>query len=530
MRKPARSSLRSWPASRLRLTCDVGHEKMKLLSTILPMLVLIGGQSLAQSLPATTASAPPLRHGPSTETHDLGSWDDVFVCSDQDVVLLRRESDLFALPMTGSTNPLKLVSSPALVDTRIVTCAGSGDKLWVFLQSERRVPSAFEVRSGTMVEFKAPGLRVAGNQAPEIQSHVIIRHADAAILMIARGDPVMYFWMSLRSGKVVCFPTGWDLAYFSADQQLAVFEKPQVKEFERRPLQAIDVRTGEAVSEVPDLQRTSVVKFNWTEIQPVKALYAKRAETGDRDYLAGLSINGLVLPFGLDMGGASWMSVARTKVEFAGFRLQRDGASAAEPNSFWIAALAGGQKPELVATGVTDFVMLGEGNCVFCSPGHDRKDLSSEAWFHSRRDKSAWNVLADVDRLPELDKKYADRPYIEDKMSVRLIDGFGGNASNSLALCLCIHFRGDMRAVLPIPDAPLKPTTWRCGIIITTDGQRYMTDLFRDGDLPDQVWLHNSGRVLTGRYLWESFGSRKTRRLQLSVTTVRLQEKPKGTK
>jgi len=36
-----------------------------------------------------------------------------------------------------------------------------------------------------------------------------------------------YYWMNLESGKVMRFPTGWDLNYFSADQRRAVFENIQ---------------------------------------------------------------------------------------------------------------------------------------------------------------------------------------------------------------------------------------------------------------------------------------------------------------
>jgi hypothetical protein len=510
---------------------------MKMLFEALPMLVLaIGAPVLAQSLPAAT-SAPSLRHGQSTEHHDLGSWDDVFVCCDQNMVLLRRESDLFALSITGSAKPSKLFTALALAEAQIVACADSGERLWAFLQSTQRGPFAIDLHSGTMAEFEIAGLKIPGNQSPGIQSHVIVRHADAAILMIAGGDREtwpgggnrpLYFWMSLKSGKVVALPIGWDLDYFSQDQHVAVFEKPQRKASERRPLQAVDVRTGDFVPNIPDRRHVSVAPFDWTDNQPVKPLYARHAEMGDRDYFAGISVNGLVFSFDLGLDAVHYMSVAKVNDDFAGFRLRREGAIQLEPSSFWLTSLSQGQKPELVATGVTDFVVLGGGNSVFSSDGHGRKGNSSESFFRNHKEKALWNVLEAVDRLPALDKEFAEKEYIEDKMSVRLIEAFGGNSHTRLALCLFTHFRGDMRSARPVQEKPLKPTTWRRTLILTSDGQRYMTDLFREGNLPDQIWLHNSGRVIAANSLWTSAGSRTERKLQLFQTVLRLDENTTG--
>jgi hypothetical protein len=101
-----------------------------ILFTLLPMFVLtIGASLLAQSLPATAVRAPVLRNAQFTEHRDLGLWDDVFVCSDQNAVLLRRESDLFALSTTGSANPSKLIRSLALAEAEMVVCAESGQRL-----------------------------------------------------------------------------------------------------------------------------------------------------------------------------------------------------------------------------------------------------------------------------------------------------------------------------------------------------------------------------------------------------------------
>jgi hypothetical protein len=340
------------------------------------------------------------------------------------------------------------------------------------------------------------------------------------------GNRPLYFWMSLKSGKVVAFPVGWDLEYFSADQQVAVFERPQLRQFERRPLQAIDMRTGDFVAGAPDRRNMGFVPFDWSDTQSVKPLYRRRAETGDRDHFAGISVNGSVFPFDLGLDGVHYMSVAKANDGFAGIRLRREGATGGEPSSLWLVPLNRGQKPELVATGVTDFVVLGDGNCVFSTAGHGRKGRSSEAFFRTHRGKGLWNVLEGVDRLPEMDRESADKAYVEDRMSVRIIEGFGGDSTSPLALCQFTHFRGDMRSLsLPAQGKPLKRTIWRRAVLLTADGRRYTTDLFGDGNSADRIWLHNSGRTIMANDLWEPSGSGKERKLKVLGTTLRLQEK-----
>ena len=505
--------------------------KMRMSFRLLSLCTLtVVGLLLVQSVPAAAAGAPPLRQCQSSAQRDLGLWDDVFVCPDQDLVLLRCESDLFGLSIAGSAKPSKLITIPTLTESKIVACAGSDKRLWVFIQSSQRGPFAIDVNSGREARFNILGLKIPGSHSPEIQSHVIIRHADAAILMVSGGDretwPMdknwpLYFWINLKSGKVLAFPIGWELDYFSPDQKIAVFSKPQQEKFKRRPLQAVDVRTCEFVSDIPDQRHVGFVPFDWTETQPVKPLYEHHAETGDQDWFAGISVNGSVFPFDLGSVGEHYMSVAKVCGDFAGFRLRPSGGIEVAPSPFWLTTLSRGQKPELVANGVTDFVMLGNGNCVFAVNGYGHKGLHTEAFYRRHTDKTVWNVLESVERLPELDKKLADKGYIEDKMSVRFIEGFGGTLSNRLALCLSTQFRADMRAggMTQQELQLLRPITWRRALLLTSDGQRYLTDLFRSENPPDQLWLHNSGRVLLAV-------PGQGNKLQLSEISLRLHENP----
>ena len=96
--------------------------------------------------------------------------------------------------------------------------------------------------------------------------------------------------------------------------------------------------------------------------------------------------------------------------------------------------------------------MLDRGNAVYVTAEPARKASSenlrhAEAFFHVRADKSSWNVLDGVERLPELDKAIADADFITDRMTVHLIDGFGSSRHDPLVICLCDHHRGDLRAL-----------------------------------------------------------------------------------
>jgi hypothetical protein len=88
------------------------------------------------------------------------------------------------------------------------------------------------------------------------------------------------------------------------------------------------------------------------------------------------------------------------------------------------------------------------------------------------------------------------------------LDGFGALDHGSLVLCLFSHFRGDMRAyIIPSQGKRLELTTWRRALILTSTGERYMTDLFREGNVPDRIWLHNSGKIVIAEHKWEGGGA-----------------------
>src|SRR5262249_20430169 len=239
--------------------------------------------------PQKAAMAPPLHACKVTATSDLGLWDDVFVAQDQDVIVLRRGAELFSLAMAASSTPRKIAKAPAADNTQIIAGAAVDEKFWLFLNSNTAAPCALDAHSGAVAAFEIPGLTVPGSQAPGIQSCDIVPHAQAALLMVASGDRAtwprdgnrpVYFWMDLKSGKVVRLPIGWDLDFFSADERVAVFAKPTEKPFERRPLQAVAMRTGERSDALPDRRKERYLPFDWTYTQKVKPLYERREGKG----------------------------------------------------------------------------------------------------------------------------------------------------------------------------------------------------------------------------------------------------------
>jgi hypothetical protein len=185
------------------------------------------------------------------------------------------------------------------------------------------------------------------------------------------------------------------------------------------------------------------------------------------------------------------------------------------------------RKVEAIATDVINFTMLGPGNAVYVTVEQGKKAASEnrrreEAFFHVRADKSSWNVLDGVERLPELGKAHAGVDFITDRTMVHLIEGFGSSRHDALVVCLCTHDRGDRRALTGNMERGLESVTWRRALLIAHDGRRCLTPLFREGALPDQLWLHNSGKLLMGTYLWGEGAPGRKRQVRLAELTVEM--------
>jgi hypothetical protein len=473
-------------------------------------------------------AAPPLHQGKVSPTADLGLWDDVFVVHDQDIIVLRKGDELFSLLMEAAAKPKRIAKVAAAINTQIIAGAAVDKRLWLFLNSAKAAPCAVDLHSGTVATFDIPGLKVPGSQAPGIGAYRIVPHLQAAVLDVSGGDRAtwprdgnrpVHFWMDLKSGKVVQLPIGWDLHYFSADESVAAFG----------PTRAIAMKTGEKIDAAPDRRKELCNSWDWTNKQRVRALHERREGKGDADYFAGVSVNGRVLPVNIGLDDVRYMSLAKADDSAAGFRLRRSGAGTEEPSPLWLVPFKDSKKTEPIANDVTDFAMLGYGNTVYVTVEKPAKrDLSerkrrNEAFFYTRSERSSWNVLEGVERLPKLGEALAEASFIQDSLTIRIIEGFGASKHEPAVICLFEHHRGDGRARILSMEEALKSVTWRRAILIGRDGKRSLTPLFRDGNLPDQIWLHHSGKVITGTSVWNEANGERKRQVQLSESTV---EKP----
>jgi len=322
---------------------------------------------------------------------------------------------------------------------------------------------------------------------------LIIRELTATL----SGIDSQKFREDFETGRVVCFPIGWDLDYFSRDQRSAVFGKARGEAFQKRPLQAVTMKTGEYLDALPSRNEKGYVPFSWADTQAVKPFYTHCPKMGDRDFFNGVSVNGRVRSISLDLDETFYCSQAMEADGFVGFRLRRKGGSGNESSPLWLVKDEDPKKPERAAPIVTDFTVLKSGNCEFTTTGYGDRKACREPFFRAFDAKSLWRVLDDVKRLPPRDPEFTKKDYIQDEMSVRLVTGFGSGMP--IALCLFQHSREDMRTrAFPTEGKTVKKEFWRRAVILTPGGKRCMTRLFREGRLSDVIWLHLSGMLFTG--------------------------------
>ncbi len=502
--------------------------RYSLIWTGLIVLALVRGANVSSvtasdSTMGAQAKTPPLHECKAFAPQDLGVWDDVCVIKDQDFLVVRRGQTLFSLSMSAPPQLIKLTTSSKLNETKIVSGIVSDKYLWLFFNSKDSFPFALEAHSGRIGEFVGAGL---GSDTPKLSWCRLVGHADGALVEVTgeRGGKLpVEFWMSLKSGKVVSLPVDFRLDYFSSDETIAVFVKFQPKP-ERPPLMGVDVRSGELTDIIPDRHKELCVPFDWEDNQMVKPLYARHPTTGDFDYFSGITAGGAAFPlkYSLDGGIEQYMSTAKINDSFVGFRMCQAGMPTGKPCPFYLMSLKEPAKYQLVEGDVTDFALLGNGRCVFETSGHGRDGRSSEAYLHAYGDRNTRNVIEGVDRLPELDKKFASKGSIEDLLTVRLIDSFGSGRKGALVLCLYDQRREDFDESPGARKERLDMMSWRRILILTSTGERYMTELYREGSLPDEFWLHDSGILITGSFSWESAGSARERKTHLVETKVQV--------
>lgn len=115
-------------------------------------------------------------------------------------------------------------------------------------------------------------------------------------------------------------------------------------------------------------------------------------------------------------------------------------------------------------------------------------------------------------------------PFVTDTLMVQLVQGSG--KQDRPLLCLFSQYRGDFRSLtiseFLSEEERIPRTTWRRAIFLTADGQRYLTDLFREGEPPRNLWVVNSGKVIASEIENDISGETAIHRIRLSEITLRL--------
>jgi hypothetical protein len=466
---------------------------------------------------ADLAKAPALLECQTLGPTDLGTWDDVYECADQDFILARREDSLVLISTDIGFVKTNLAKSSMLKDTLIDSAVRSGDRIWVFFKSSKAVPFAFDVHAGKTVQFVVPGLAVPGSQTPRIDCCVPVRSAHAAIVSVSGGDaktwprdgnrPV-YFWLSLDSGKIIQFPIGWDLDYFSSDQSVAVFAKGEVMSDGRRAFQGIDMKTGAAADKFPNSETELFVGYDWEDRTAIKALSFGQSLLPNVNYLQGVSINGDV--FHIDIPNSAEQGNVLDKMKatdgFVGFCFSRSGHVG--PRSFWLAPLKDHGKAENLGDCISDFSLLSAGRCAVAITGKPQENQAPEMLFEAYDNSSSWDVMDGIAHPPDAGGKRADGGYVKDEASVHLIDGVGSSEHAPITFAI---FSVTRRQAGPFSGAEDVKVIWRRVIAITGEGKRYMTSLFQNGIEPDGIWLNKAGTTITVTRDWQGPNSSKIR-------------------
>jgi len=474
---------------------------------------------LSDTALAALTKAPVLLECQTSGPKDLGEWDDVYACGNQDFVLARHDDSLVLISTAAGFEKTNLAKSSILKDTQIDSAIWSGDNIWVFFKSSKGLPFAFEAHGEKNVQFEIPGLALPGSQAPTIDSCVPVLNAHAAIVSVSGGDvktwprdgnrPI-YFWLSLDSGRVIQFPIGWDLDYFSPDQAVAVFAKGVVMSDGRRAFQGIKMSTGEATEKFPSCETDLFVGYSWTDRATVKGLSFGRSLLPNVNYLQGVSINGDV--FHLDIPNSAEQGHVAVKMKvndgFAGFCFASSDLRAGSPASFWLAPLKEHGKAENLQDGVFDFSLLSAGRCLIATNDKPSENQATKVLFEAYDNSSSWDVMDGVEHPPDADVKRADNSYVKDEASVHLVDGVGSNEHAPLALTI---FSVTRRQSSPFSGVVDVKVIWRRVIAITRDGKRCMTALFQNGIEPDGIWLNRAGTVIAVTKNWQEPNSSKIR-------------------
>jgi hypothetical protein len=509
---------------------------------------------------------------------DLGNWDDAFACPGQDTFVGRRGATLYALPISDSPDLEKLCTNPRLDDARFLQGVADGRRLWLFTNSSHGSPYAIDAHSGQIAEFIAepvkssaqssfPGSTVDISPTGDIHhlsTGIMFPHLDAALIEISgygiesgKNLGGRWFWMSLKSGAVHLLPSGWQFEYMTPDESVAVFSRPHGFDV---PLFAIDMKTAEPIAAIPSHlqphvewagmghswsnEQTGLIADSWQPDQrpdqTAQAIFTRKPSTNSFDYFWGFTIGGHTYPISApdnflspfrtgsidEVPHSLYFGRAAARDGFVGFLCNTGTNDATSSLSLSLAPIGHAGAIDRMATikggWIEDFALLAKGSCIFLNflPNPDGDHRSCESFFHRYGAVGSQNILDGVTRLPPLPAQLAHQPWMLDQLTVTLIKSFGSDQSPAAALCIFHQARRDERQESVIPAIP--SATWQRAIIVTGSGDRFLTDLFPDGRLPQKVWLHVSRSTATIINTWSNSGLPEGRQLHLQKSQINL--------
>jgi hypothetical protein len=546
--------------------------------TTFPLRFAVAGIWLSFSLLATAQSpSSTLRDIHAPPSTGLGYWDDAFACPGQDTFVGRRGASLYALPMSDSPDLKRLCTNPKLQDARFKQGIADGKRLWLFTNSSSGSPYAIDARTGQIADFIAPTVKNSAQTGSpgstagisptvdiqRLSTAIMFPQFNAALVEISgygiepgKDFGGRFFWMSLKSGAVHLLPSGWQFEYMSPDESVAVFSRPHGFDV---PLFAIDMKTAEPVVAIPSELQPHVedagMGHSWIPEQinlvvdpeqpdqrpdqTAQAIFTRKPSTNDFDYFWGFTIDGHTYPIRArdnflgpfrtgstdEVPHSLYFGNARAGDGFVGFLCNTGTNDATSSLSLCLAPIDHAGAIDMIHPiyrgWIEDFALLAKGACIFLNflaPSGDHR--SCEAFFHRYGAVGSQNILDGVERLPPLPAEIAHQPWMMDQLTVQLIKGFGSDQTHPIALCIFHQTRRDVRQPIVIPAIP--SATWQRAIIVTSDGTRFLTDLFPDGRLPQQAWIHASSSAVTIINAWSKSGLPEGTQLHLQKTQISL--------
>ena len=455
--------------------------------------------------------APPLKHAGVENRIHLGDWHDIIVLPDADNIILRRDETCYELDASANGQLTKVGDFDALRNSKFVFSARHDDSTWLFFESSTSAPFVINLKTGRTVLFDIPGLKLPGSHAPQIQSWVLAERLGGVVLEISGGDRAswprtgnrpVFFWFGTMSGQATRMPIGCDLDYLSADQTVAIFDNPHIENLKSRGKFALEMRTGKEVDSVPDKQADSFTPWDWSETGPAKEVRAPESRSKTElppGALIGVSIPGSMWRFSSHFGNKAYFHSPQINDGWLCFQVRPYGQ--AEAPTLYCCSLADEIVLQQMSLKALNFQLLPGGLCVYSERGHGEKGDSHEVFLGNPTKGTTWNVLDDIDRLPTVSPDLSKKPYIEDKMRVRLVQSFGSAHDFHQVMCLFIQQQGDMRSFVYPSTAPgnqLPIQIRRKTILVGPGEQRTQLDVLTGNQQPERIWLHDTGRLYLG--------------------------------